>query len=97
MSRPAARSGDFHVCPQSSGSTDHKGGPVLDGGNSILIGGMPAAMVGSRCACNGATDTVVRGSATVFLQGRPAARMGDATAHGGVITEGDFSVLVGGG
>jgi len=95
MAQPAARSGDFHVCPQNSGSTDHKGGPVLDGSSTILIGGMPAAAVGSRCACHGATDTVTQGSSSVLFEGRPAARMGDATAHGGVINEGEYSVLIG--
>lgn len=96
MNRPAARAGDFHRCPQSNGSTEHKGGPILDGSDTILIGGVPAAMLGSRCACQNATDTVLRGSASVLLQGRPAARVGDATAHSGVIVEGEVSVLIGG-
>jgi uncharacterized Zn-binding protein involved in type VI secretion len=30
------------------------------------------------------------------MPGLPAARMGDATTHGGVITQGEFSVLIGG-
>jgi len=96
MGKPAARMGDFHVCPKSSGSGDHKGGPVLDGSKTILIGSRPAASVGAHCACNGATDTVMRGSTTVLVGGRPAARIGDATAHGGVISEGKRTVLIGG-
>jgi len=96
MGKPAARIGDFHVCPKHSGSSDRKGGPVLDGISTILIGGRPAAAVGARCACRGATDTVTRGSAVVLLGGRPAARVADATAHEGFISEGEFSVLVGG-
>jgi uncharacterized Zn-binding protein involved in type VI secretion len=36
------------------------------------------------------------GSATVLIQGRPAARMGDQTAHGGTIVAGCFTVLIGG-
>lgn len=96
MGNPAARVGDFHVCPKSSGSSKHKGGPVLDGSKTILIGNQPAASVGVHCACNGATDTVMRGSTTVLVGGRPAARIGDATAHAGVISEGEGSVLIGG-
>lgn len=96
MIQPAARVGDFHVCPLCSGSVPHIGGQLLDGNSSILVGGRPAATVGSLCVCQGATDTVTQGSATVLLGGRPAARTGDGTAHGGVITGGEFSVLVGG-
>jgi uncharacterized Zn-binding protein involved in type VI secretion len=37
------------------------------------------------------------GSATVLIGGRPAARLGDMTAHGGVITgPGVPTVLIGG-
>jgi len=97
MPKPSSRIGDFHTCPKSSGSTPHVGGPVLDGSNSILVGGMPAATVGSHCACHSAIDTIVRGSATVLMGGRPAARIGDATAHGGIIVAGENSVLIGGG
>ncbi|MFN4253200.1 PAAR domain-containing protein [Deinococcus sp.] len=39
---------------------------------------------------------MVRGSATVFINGRPAARMGDSTAHGGVISAGAPTVNIGG-
>jgi len=95
VGKPAARRGDFHVCPHSSGSHDHKGGPVLEGVSTILIGGRPVASVGARCACHGATDTITRGSAVVLVGGRPAARVADATAHGGLISEGEFSVLIG--
>ncbi|MFD2312555.1 PAAR domain-containing protein [Microbulbifer halophilus] len=36
------------------------------------------------------------GSTTVLLQGKPAARMGDSTAHGGKIVVGCPTVLIGG-
>jgi uncharacterized Zn-binding protein involved in type VI secretion len=35
------------------------------------------------------------GSVTVLIGGMPAARMGDPTAHGGVIVLGCFTVLIG--
>jgi uncharacterized Zn-binding protein involved in type VI secretion len=46
--------------------------------------------------CVGPPDTIVKGSATVFIGGKPAARMGDSTAHGGVIAMGWPTVLIGG-
>ncbi|MEO8516521.1 MAG: PAAR domain-containing protein, partial [Flavobacterium sp.] len=50
----AARSTDMHTCPMSDGSKPHVGGPLLPGGNSsVLIGGLPAAIVGDNCVCAG--------------------------------------------
>ena len=36
------------------------------------------------------------GCITVLIEGKPAARMGDITAHGGSITVGSFTVIIGG-
>lgn len=91
----AARVGDDHVCPMFEGSKPHKGGPVLLGTPSVMIGGRPAASVGSTCTCLGPPDTVARGSANVIIGGRPAARVGDGTAHGGVISQGENTVQIG--
>lgn len=60
-----------------------------------MIGGMPAATVGNMCTCAGPPDSIVMGSQTVFIGGKPAARMGDTTAHGGQITVGCPTVLIG--
>lgn len=38
---------------------------------------------------------IIRGSFTVLIGGRPAARMGDNTAHGGTIAIGCPNVLIG--
>ncbi len=46
--------------------------------------------------CVGPPDTIAKGSATVLIGGMPAARMGDMTGHGGVITVGFPTVLIGG-
>jgi uncharacterized Zn-binding protein involved in type VI secretion len=73
------------------------GGPILPpGAPTVLIGGMPAAVVGDQCICVGPPDLIAIGSATVFFGGKPAARMGDSTAHGGVIVGGFPSVIIGG-
>jgi uncharacterized Zn-binding protein involved in type VI secretion len=48
------------------------------------------------CVCVGPPDTIIKGSATVFIGGKPAARLGDATAHGGTIMLGLPTVMIGG-
>lgn len=96
---PAARVGDMHSCPMvDPGPKPHVGGPVLPPGvPTVLIGGQPAAVASGMCACTGPPDTIVKGSATVLIGYKPAARVGDTTAHGGVITgPGCPTVLIGG-
>jgi len=62
----------------------------------VLIGGLPAAVVSDICVCAGPPDSIVKGSMTVFIGGRMAARQGDLTAHGGVIVGGLPTVQIGG-
>jgi uncharacterized Zn-binding protein involved in type VI secretion len=63
---------------------------------TILIGGMPAAVVGGMCVCVGPPDAIIKGSMTVMFGGMPAARMGDSCAHGGTIVGGFPTVMIGG-
>ena len=94
---PAARVSDMHTCPMVSGVVPHVGGPILPPGvPTVLIGGLPAATATSMATCAGGPDTIVKGSMTVMIGGMPAARMGDMTAHGGVITLGCMTVMIGG-
>jgi uncharacterized Zn-binding protein involved in type VI secretion len=94
---PAARVGDLHTCPLFNGPQPHVGGPIAGPGVPVvLIGGMPAATVGTTAVCAGPPDVIVKGSATVLIGGMPAARVGDQTAHGGIITVGFPTVLIGG-
>ena len=96
MGNPAARINDMHVCPMVTGTVPHVGGPILPPGDpTVLIGGMPAALVGDMCVCTGPPDSIVMGSTTVLIGGKPAARMGDSTAHGGTIVAGLPTVLIG--
>ena len=44
--------------------------------------------------CVGPPDTIVKGSMKVIIGGKPAARMGDMTAHGGVIVLGYPLVMI---
>ena len=97
MSKPAARIGDMHTCPMVTVLVPHVGGPVMGPGvPTVLIGGMPAAVMGDLCTCAGPPDTILMGSGTVLIGGKTAARMGDMTAHGGAIVLGCPTVLIGG-
>ncbi len=97
---PAARLTDFHTCPMITPGVPpipHVGGPIIGPGSpTVLIGKLPAAVVGDNCVCVGPPDAIVKGSATVMIGGKPAARMGDTTAHGGAIALGLPTVMIGG-
>ncbi len=96
MGKPAARITDMHVCPMVTGLVPHVGGPIIGPGvPTVLIGGLPAAVMGDMCTCVGPPDTIILGSTGVMIGGKPAARMGDSCAHGGVITIGLPTVLIG--
>lgn len=95
----AARLTDMHTCPMIPNfpcPISHVGGPIVGpGAPTVLIGKMPAAIVGDSCVCIGSPDSIVQGSATVMICGKPAARVGDATAHGGCIVSGCPTVMIG--
>lgn len=93
---PAARMTDMHTCPMVTGVVPHVGGPVMGTAATVLVGSLPAAVVGDTAICVGPTDTVAKGSATVLFAGKPAARQGDSTAHGGSIVAGLPTVMIGG-
>lgn len=90
----AARVGDM---------TGHPGVISGPGVMNVLIGGMPAAVVGDLHTCgyfDGVTThpptPIVVGSSTVLISGRPAARVGDTTGCGAPILVGAQTVLLGG-
>jgi uncharacterized Zn-binding protein involved in type VI secretion len=100
MGQPAARLTDMHVCPMITPGLPpipHVGGPIVGpGAPTVLIGSLPAAVMGDNAVCVGPPDVIIKGSATVMIGGKPAARMGDSTAHGGSIVLGLPTVLIGG-
>lgn len=100
MGMPAARITDIHVCPMVTPGlppVPHVGGPVIGpGAPTVLIGKLPAALMGDTAVCVGPPDTIVKGSSSVLICNKPAARMGDMTAHGGSIQIGCPTVLIGG-
>jgi uncharacterized Zn-binding protein involved in type VI secretion len=93
----AARVGDMHSCPASDGPKPHVGGPILPpGSTNVFIGGIQAARKTDMCTCVGPPDSIIKGSATVFINGLAAARQLDTTAHGGIISAGFPTVMIGG-
>ncbi len=99
MGQPAARISDMHVCPMVTPGVPpipHVGGPITGPGvPNVLIGGLPAAVMGDMATCVGPPDVIVKGSTGVMIGGKPAARMGDSCAHGGTIVVGCPTVLIG--
>jgi uncharacterized Zn-binding protein involved in type VI secretion len=91
---PAARVGD---------PTGHPGTITGPGVPLVLIGGMPAAVVGDLHACAmpplagpHPPSPIAKGSATVLIGGRPAARVGDMVGCGAPIIMGMVTVEIGG-
>lgn len=98
MCPPAARIGDMHTCPMVTPGVPpipHVGGPISKGQPNVLVCMMPQARITDMAVCVGPPDLIVKGSAGVLVGGMPAARMGDNTAHGGVIVMGAPTVLIG--
>lgn len=91
---PAARVGD---------PTGHPGVITGPGVPTVLIAGMPAAVVGDTHTCSfpppagpHPPSPIVKGSVTVMIGGRPAARVGDLAGCGAPIVVGAINVLIGG-
>lgn len=97
---PAARVGDMHTCPMMTPALPpipHVGGPVVPpGGLTVMIGGPPAARMSDKAFCVGPPDVIVMGSVNVHTVNIMQSRQTDTTAHGGLITVGLPTVLVGG-
>jgi uncharacterized Zn-binding protein involved in type VI secretion len=96
MGFPAARLGDLHVCPAVTVLVPHVGGPILPPCcPTVLITDQPAARITDLHTCVGPPGAVLIGSTTVLIGGQPAARILDTTGHGGAISTGCSTVLIG--
>lgn len=90
---PAARVGD---------TTAHPGVITGPGVPTVLIGGMPAAVVGDVHTCSfpppppHPPSPFPMGSTTVMIGGRPALRVGDMAGCGAPIIVGAPTVMIGG-
>jgi len=95
MGQPAARLTDMHVCPMLTGPVPHVGGPIIGpGAPTVLIGKLPAAVMGDMATCVGPPDSLILGSPKVLIMKKPAVRMGDSCAHGGTVILGFPMVLI---
>jgi uncharacterized Zn-binding protein involved in type VI secretion len=89
---PAVRVGD---------TSAHGGAVVGPGVATVLIGGMPAAVLGDMHACaipppsHVPSTPFTMGSSTVFFGGRPALRVGDAAGCGAIVPVGMPTVMIG--
>ena len=90
---PAARVGD---------PTGHPGVVVGPGVATVLVAGMPAAVLADQHACSFPPPAAhpptpfVMGSATVLAGQRPMVRVGDTAGCGAPVVIGAPTVLVGG-
>ncbi|MER6499127.1 PAAR domain-containing protein [Streptomyces sp. NPDC001455] len=83
--------------------TGHPGIVGPPGVPSVLIGGLPAATVGTPHQCAAPPPAVhppsaimPPGSTTVLIGGQPAARVGDLAGCGSPVVSGCPTVLIGG-
>lgn len=97
---PAARLTDMHICPMVTPGVvpvPHVGGPVIGPSEpTVLIGKLPAAVIGDMAVCVGPPDSFPKGSMTVLIGKKPALRVGDVSAHGGMVAVGFPTVMIGG-
>lgn len=81
--------------------TGHPGTVGPPGVPTVLIGGKPAATVGTSHQCaspvaHPPSTIAPPGSSTVRIGGRPAARVGDRSGCGSPVVSGCLTVLIGG-
>jgi uncharacterized Zn-binding protein involved in type VI secretion len=96
MGQPAARVTDMQTCPMVTVLVPHVGGPLALGCFTVLVSMMPQARISDMHTCVGPPGVMLMGSPTVLVGGIPASRVGDATAHGGVVVgPGAPTVLIG--
>ena len=83
--------------------TAHPGFIAGPGVATVLIGGLPAAVMGDQHVCSmpplagpHPPSPMVKGSATVLIGGRPAVRLGDLSGCGAPVIMGALTVMIGG-
>jgi len=66
MGQPAATIGSLHVCPKTTGTVPHVGGPVVagSGSSSVMINGKPADRMGDATEHGG---KIVVGNPSVLI------------------------------
>lgn len=93
----ATRLGDCCTGHDGCGSTS-----LVDCSPNVNINGKGAGRLGDSYASHGCLahpshqDKIDAGSSTVFINGLPAARVGDAVSIGGSVQDGSDNVFIGG-
>lgn len=84
-----------------SDTTSHGGTVIGPGMSTVMIGGLPAAVMGDLHACvipspppHPPSTPFVSGAATVLIGGRPALRQGDMSACGASVVTGELTVVL---
>lgn len=83
-------------------TTNHGGTVIGPGVATVLIGGMPAAVVGDNHICSlppnahqPTASPFIQGSSTVMIGGMPAVRVGDTCVCGASAVVGEPTVIIG--
>ncbi len=83
-------------------TTNHGGTVIGPGVATVLIGGMPAAILGDNHICSlppnshqPTASPFIQGSATVMIGGMPAVRVGDTCVCGAAAVVGEPTVMIG--
>lgn len=83
-------------------TTNHGGTVIGPGVARVLIGGMPAAVLGDNHVCSlppnshqPTASPFIQGSATVMIGGKPAVRVGDTCVCGAAAVVGEPTVIIG--
>lgn len=83
-------------------TTTHGGTIIGPGEPTVLIGGMPAAVIGDNHVCSLPPNThqptvspFIAGSGTVLIGGKPALRVGDSCVCGASAAVGEPTVVIG--
>jgi len=87
---------------RTSDTTNHGGTIVGPGEATVLIGGMPATVMGDNHVCSlppnthqPTTSPFVSGSSSVMIGGKPAIRVGDTCLCGASAVVGEPTVMIG--
>lgn len=83
-------------------TTNHGGTVIGPGVATVLIGGMPAAVLGDNHICSlppnahqPTASPFIQGSSTVMIGGMPAVRVGDTCVCGASAVIGEPTVIIG--
>ncbi|MGD9928917.1 MAG: PAAR domain-containing protein [Mangrovibacterium sp.] len=83
-------------------TTTHGGTIIGPGEPTVLIGGLPAAVMGDNHVCSlppnvhqPTVGPIPAGSATVLIGGKPAVRVGDISVCGATAAVGEPTVIIG--